>query len=276
MNIAIIGLGRMGVTQARIARQFGDVILWGIDRSGAACQEFQDIFSVPCYQNYECADFRHVELIWITVSDACISTVASEISNLVSSKTYILHTSGVMDYRAVKAELGHCFCAAFHPLRACPLKSVCDSDCALAYRNVVHAVDGDVQAVELAHRLVSRIGGVVVEINSDKKALYHAAAVFASNYPLAILDVAARLFEECGFEHDKAASVVRTMCLQCVNSCESTSFADALTGPVKRHDMQTIALHEAALINSPDILYLYQALKNASFNMLCEHQMYSS
>lgn len=268
MNVAFIGLGRMGTVQARIARYFGDTVAWGIDYSENARALFQQSFNTPVFEKLSEADFSNVELVWLTVNDGNIESAAAELAQYVAPGTVVFHTSGVMDYTVIKKSLPDIFCASYHPLLPCPLPGVADADCVSAYNGVVHAIDGDVEALSLADSLIMRIHGKMVHLKSGQKARYHAAAVFASNYPLVLLDIASQLFEACGFEHCDAIEVVQKLCSQCLDSSRHVSFADALTGPVKRNDTCTIEKHERILADNDMVLNVYECLKQAAFAML--------
>ena len=51
MKIGIVGLGRMGTAQARLARHFGDDIIFAVDRDLSACQRFSKEFLIPAAEN---------------------------------------------------------------------------------------------------------------------------------------------------------------------------------------------------------------------------------
>ena len=268
MKIGIIGLGRMGFVQARLGRYFGDEILWGCDKCFQACEEFHREFHVPVSSDIANIDFGQCDVVWITVNDDEIENCASVISGKLVKGTTVFHTSGVMDSTILKSHLPLQCCASYHPLQACPVKNCTDKACVDAYLGVIHSVEGDTDAISIAKSLIERLGARFVQINASDKVLYHAAAVFASNYPLILMDIAVQLFEKCGFDEDSAISACRLMLTQVVKSLGSSSIQDALTGPIKRKDLCTIRRHESALEKYPEYLRLYDMLKEADEKML--------
>ncbi len=269
MNIAFIGLGRMGILQARLARASHDSILWGFDSSPSASLWFNNEFHTPSISSITPSLFIDLDLLWITVNDDAIETVAKSIADLIQPHTVVLHTSGALSSSILKKHLPISSCASFHPLMACPLKSIDDTEVLKIYDHVVHAFEGDNDAVSLCSNLVSRINAIGVHIKPEQKTLYHAAAVFAANYPLTLINITSQLFQHCGFSDDLALVSAQKMCQQALNSLNIThDCTDALTGPVKRNDLNTIKAHENALADFPENLEVYRLLKNATFNMI--------
>ena len=268
MKTAIIGTGRMGTTQARLGRISGDHIIWTYDISSEASQWFQNEFDVPSMTSLENADFTDLDLIWLTVTDGNIEQAARNIAQLVNDNTVVMHTSGALNSHIIKKYLPNAPCASYHPLMACPLKSVSDQECLSAFTGIVHSYEGDEKAVEVCKKLATRIHAVGIEISPNDKILYHAAAVFAANYPLTLINITAQLLEKCGFTQPLALQSAEKMCRQCLISLNKSNPSDALTGPVKRNDTDTIAAHEAALAAFPDLLDVYQILKSATQRML--------
>ena len=268
MNIAIIGTGRMGFTQAHLARSMRDSLLWAVDISPQARAQFEEMFKVPVYEHICSPDYSDVELLWITVKDAEIEPVAQALSEILPKSVVVLHTSGLLPSSILKKHLPNHSCASFHPLMACPLCDVSDSDCVHAYEGIVHAYEGDEVALKICHTLATRLQAKAVQIQPDKKILYHAAAVFSANYPGALIDISAKLFEECGFSREQAVESAVLMCQQLLRSILKSNPCEALTGPLKRRDFITVEAHMHALADHPNALLVYQVLKDACLDML--------
>ena len=268
MNIAIIGTGRMGFTQAHIARFMNDTILWAIDIIPHSRESFNKMFNVPVFDDLNAPDYANVQLLWLTVKDADIESVAQSLKPILPKSVVVLHTSGVLSSAVLKNHLPDNPCASFHPLMTCPLCDVTDIECVKIYQNIVHAYEGDTAALNICHLLASRLHAKGVQIQPDKKILYHAAAVFSANYPTVLIDISSKLFEECGFSHDQAIESATLMCQQLLRSIELSGPCEALTGPIKRRDLKTVDAHIQALADHPNELLVYQVLKNACISML--------
>ncbi len=267
MNTVIIGTGRMGFVQARLGRVFGDRLVGAADCSEAARAAFGAEFGVACAADSAALDLREADLVWLTVSDGHIGAAAESLRGRLKPSCVVFHTSGALPASEICARLPEYACASLHPLISCPLQAATDDAVLAAYRGVVHTVEGDSPAVALARALVSRLDAECVEIRKGTKPLYHAGAVFASNYPLVLMDASIRLLMSCGFEYGQALEASRRMCRQCLDALDRAPASEALTGPVKRGDMETVRKHEAALSEHPDLLELYEALKDAAMRL---------
>jgi predicted short-subunit dehydrogenase-like oxidoreductase (DUF2520 family) len=107
----------------------------------------------------------------------------------------------------------------------------------------------------MAERLVEGLGGRILRIAPGGKPLYHAAAVFASNYLVALLSVAERLLAEAGAGGEEGHEALAALATGAVRAAAGRGVVDALTGPISRGDAETVELHLARLSPSDALLY---------------------
>ncbi len=270
MNVVIIGLGRMGFVQARITRMLHEHLLAGFDLNQTSCDEFTREFNVISFDSVE-ENSKFIQLadvVWLTVSDQSISSVAQQISKYLSRDAIVIHTSGALSSSILSFLPAHY--GSIHPLLACPPKSVSDQSCFDAYREVIHVIEGDHTFETYArHRLLQQ-NARATTIDSDKKALYHAAAVFASNYPVTLLDTAQKLFKSCGFDPFTAREASCRLLESSLNTLKTTDPISALTGPIKRNDENTLELHRASLkqFSDSDTEEFYNFMVKFTKNMI--------
>jgi predicted short-subunit dehydrogenase-like oxidoreductase (DUF2520 family) len=81
----------------------------------------------------------------------------------------------------------------------------------------------------------------------ERKALYHAAAVAASNYLVAVEDLATRLAVAAGVPPGEALRALLPLVHGTVRNLERRGLPAALTGPVARGDAEVVRTHRAAL-----------------------------
>ncbi|MCS7316449.1 MAG: DUF2520 domain-containing protein, partial [Bryobacterales bacterium] len=157
------------------------------------------------------------------------------------------HTSGVHGPEALAplAEVGFS-CGALHPLQtvASPEQGV------TALRGSAFAVTAEGPAAEWATEIVRAAQGWALAIPADRRVCYHAAAVLASNCFAALLDAAVILMNAAGVPARQAlralAPLART---SCENALEAGP-AEALTGPIRRGDVETVRRHWQALTSA--------------------------
>jgi predicted short-subunit dehydrogenase-like oxidoreductase (DUF2520 family) len=116
-------------------------------------------------------------------------------------------------------------------------------------------VEGGGAALGLAERIVHACGGHALRIAPGGKAAYHAAAVFASNYAVALLSVAERLMEQAGVDAADARPALTALAAGAVENVGARGPEAALTGPIVRGDVETVALHLGRLSADERALY---------------------
>jgi predicted short-subunit dehydrogenase-like oxidoreductase (DUF2520 family) len=100
-------------------------------------------------------------------------------------------------------------------------------------------------AFAFGEELVGAVGGEPFRLPDEAKPLYHAAAVFASNYLVVVEALAEELFRTAGVENamEKLTPLARVS----LERALAMGPADALTGPAARGDVGTLARNLWAL-----------------------------
>jgi len=100
-----------------------------------------------------------------------------------------------------------------------------------------------------------------IVLKPGNKALYHAAAVFVSNYSVALLKVATELFQNFDVPTAQATEVLMPLIQGNLNNMRNIGLPNCLTGPIARGDITTIQKHIYALQEKePSLLRLYGEL----------------
>jgi predicted short-subunit dehydrogenase-like oxidoreductase (DUF2520 family) len=100
-------------------------------------------------------------------------------------------------------------------------------------------VEGDPQALATLNESFAAIGARMVPIHADCKVIYHAAAVFASNYLVTLLDVALQAYAKSGVPQDVALRMMEPLVRGTLDNVFNVGTVNALTGPIARGDMAT-------------------------------------
>jgi predicted short-subunit dehydrogenase-like oxidoreductase (DUF2520 family) len=208
------------------------------------------------------------DLILIATPDDAIEMTARSLSASLAQPraATVLHTSGALS-SAVLAPLAT---AGFHTGSIHPLLSVSDPRRgAESLRGAFYGVEGDSAALKIARRLVRDLEGHSFSIDTDKKALYHAAAVMSSGHVTALFDVATEMLIECGLTQTLARRVLLPLLQSAVTNLERSSPEAALTGTFARGDVATVSEHLKALRLEKDQvpLELYRLLGERSIKI---------
>ena len=201
-------------------------------------------------------------VVLITVRDGEVDGVMRELLGAaLAPGAVVLHASGSAEPAALELlrARGHPG-GTFHPLL--PLTD--PTRAAEQLKRAWIGIDGDEAARSASRALAAAIGARVLEIPEGAKARYHAAAVFASNFPAVLLATAMQLLTSAGVPADVARGALGTLLLAAAENACVVGPSAALTGPVARGDVETVRAHLAVLADVPEILQLYRVLSRTA------------
>src|SRR4029077_1175513 len=203
-------------------------------------------------------------VVILAVRDDAIRPLAGTLADAgaVGSHQVVLHLSGVHGQEALGPLVGsRASLGSLHPLQ-----TISEPErAAERLKGAWAAVEGMPRAVEAAERLAQDIGLRPFRIASQAKPMYHAGAVFASNYFVVVEAVAQRLLRHAGLSDAEAWQALRPLVEGTLENLGRLGPAEVLTGPVARGDVDTIARHVAAL--TEDDAALYRALGRAALEL---------
>ena len=199
------------------------------------------------------------DIVIVSVRDERIREV---VDRLVGEKRLrpgqvLLHTSGANAAASVLA-------AARPHVRAVgtlhPLVSFADPRVAVEHMTeVAFGIEGDEPARAYAKRLVRALGARAVFLEAGNLPLYHAGAVLASNYVVALADMAQRLLVTAGVPQEQALPALIPLLSSVVQNLAQVGLPAALTGPVERGDVSSVEQHLRTLeARAPELLELYR------------------
>jgi predicted short-subunit dehydrogenase-like oxidoreductase (DUF2520 family) len=172
------------------------------------------------------------ELLVIATPDAVVAAASAAVEP--REATAVAHLSGVLGLDPLRA---HPRRAVLHPLVALPDPDRGSERLVGAWFGL--AAEGDPLAAEAA----SSLRGKVVHVAEADWPRYHAAASIASNHLVALLGQVERVASGVGVPVEAFLDLARGS----LADVADLGPADALTGPVRRGDAETVARHLAAL-----------------------------
>ena len=195
-----------------------------------------------------------VAVIVLAVPDDAIPALATALaaSRRVCADHTVLHLSGSRgsDALGALAPSG----AALGSLH--PLQTLVEPERTPDHlRGAWAAVEGMPRAVEIAERLARDVGLRPFRLRPEAKSLYHAGAVFASNYFVVVEAVAERLLRKAGLAEGEAWAALLPLVAGTLDNLSGQGPLAALTGPVARGDVDTVARHLAVLEGTEAELY---------------------
>ncbi len=242
-GFGIAGAGRVAQALGRLLRERGEAVAAIGSRTrehAAAAASFVGAARAVSYSELP----RYASRILIAVSDDAVANVAAELAEAGFREGDALHTCGARGPECLAALAANgVSCATLHPLQAVstPERGVS------VLPGAAYAISGQGSAAGWAERIVALLDGVALRIPAESLPLYHAAAVMASNYVVALIDAAVRLLKAAGVEDSKALASIAPLVRASTEAALTLGPARALTGPIARGDVETVALHLKAL-----------------------------
>ena len=264
MRIAIVGAGRVGTALGVLLGRAGHDV--AAVAGGAATRERATTWlpGIPVLEPIEAA--RRGELVLLAVPDDRIGAVAAVLAGdgAVGPGIWVAHTSGArgLDVLAPVLDVGGRR-LLLHPLQTFPdVERAIDTipGCTVAI------TADDEGGFALGESLARDLRTSPFRLRDEVRPLYHAAAVFASNYLVAISGIAERLLREAGVPDPQAA--LRPLQAATLDNVGRLGAAEALTGPAVRGDFGTIARNlEALAATAPDTVPAYVALCRVALDL---------
>ncbi len=258
--VAIVGCGTVGTA---VGKLLGDA---GYHISGVATKHLETaraaagMTGAAKFSDSPWDITRGADIVFITTPDDLIETTCTEIAQHkgFERNSVVVHCSGALSSDILSSAAGcGAFLATLHPLQS--FASV-DHAVTLVPGSFC-AIEGDSRAVPIVRQMVEDIGGIPLEITKEKKTLYHAAAVAASNYLVTLMHLSLELNKAAGLTRDISFNALLPLIKGTLSNIAEKGIPGALTGPIARGDIATVTNHIKAIEKDvPGLFTLYRCL----------------
>jgi predicted short-subunit dehydrogenase-like oxidoreductase (DUF2520 family) len=257
-TLNIIGAGRVGRSLAHLWHKQGVFAVQDVlTRSQTSAVDAVQFIGAGRAVTNICS-MRAADVWMLAVPDSQINAVAKELAKELAKKEKNTPIAGVfVDSSAI---IFHCSgalsSAELQPLRDkgsqiasahCLLSFSAPSSAVTQFLGTPCALAGDVPAKQALQPTFEAIGANCFDIAEKDKILYHAAAVFATNFLPVLQVVAADLWRVSGMPEAMIAPLHASLLQKAVQNITALGAAKALTGPAARGDVELVALQGAAV-----------------------------
>lgn len=265
LGIGIIGAGKVGAVLGAALRAAGHAVV-GVSAVSEASRERAELL-LPGVPVLEVADIvERSELVLLAVPDDVLPELVSGLGAMGAwqSGQLVAHTSG----RFGTGVLAPVKAAGGIPLALHPAMTFTGMSLDLSrLSDASFGVTADPAMLPVAQALVVEMGAEPVVIAEADRVLYHAALAHSANHMVTLVAQAAQILGDIGVEapNQLLGPLLRASLENALASGES-----ALTGPVARGDVGTVAAHAAALrehaldTGTGDIIDAYLAMSGAT------------
>jgi predicted short-subunit dehydrogenase-like oxidoreductase (DUF2520 family) len=207
-------------------------------------------------------------VVIIAVPDDVIASTCVAVAGSLRPGQSVLHVSGSasLDTLAPAREAG-ARTLSVHPLQTFPGVVVAIERLP---GSAMAVTAGDEEGYALGERLAKDVGGRPFRLPDARKPLYHAAAVFCSNYLAAVEGIAERLFQASGIENP--VPLFAPLAEATLDNVLQLGPSAALTGPAARGDAGTLQRNLDTLrAEAPWAIPAYVSLAHVSAAMAERH-----
>jgi predicted short-subunit dehydrogenase-like oxidoreductase (DUF2520 family) len=244
--VAIIGAGRVGTAFGVLLERAKHRVMAASGGDGSRDRARRHLMFAR-FLSLEDADeaARSARIVLLGVPDDAIGSVCGDLAarDAFSEGQAVVHFSGSLGLDVLQpAEAKGVMALSLHPLQSVPdveagIERIPGSAIAVTARNE--------EGLSLGERLARDAGGTPFRLSEEVKPLYHAAAVFASNYVVAVEAMAARLFGLAGLE--RPVGKFGPLARSALDAALERGPEAALTGPASRGDVGTVSRNLGAL-----------------------------
>ena len=258
-RIGIVGLGKVGTAMGYLLRKAGYPIVAIADMNPDALSQAQKFTGGRI-----CATIpevtREADAILITTTDDAIAPACRQLAaaGAILPGRKVIHCSGAGSLDLLEdARKAGAFVASIHPIQSF-------AHVEGAIENIPGSTFGITAVAEIrewAVDFVLDLDGVPFFVPDADKPLYHAAACIASNYLTTLLYMVEEIYLSLGLNREEAIRAFWPLVKGTIRNIEARGTAQALTGPIARGDLGTVARHIAALkARLPILLETYRAM----------------
>ena len=277
-KIGIVGVGKVGTAVGVLLKKagydIGFVTGTNLDRLSVSAGEIGEIEGLTFRYEVSSTSTRvkdadegvfkdavkNVDIVFITTPDMIIGDAVKGLIDVggIRGGQLVVHMSGSLtsDVLAPARDSG-AYVASLHPLQSF-------ADFQKAVLNIpgsVFCLEGDPETTDELKKIIAHLDGVELEIPKEKKSLYHAGAVVASNYLVSLIWAALTFYENIGMDQKTAISALMPLIEGTLKNINSLGAPRALTGPIARGDWQTVSEHIKAMEKElPALLDFYRTM----------------
>lgn len=189
------------------------------------------------------SDMRPADIWMLSVPDAQVASVASSLAEHVLSfpraleQPTVFHCSGFLPASALKPlQALEWLTASVHPV----FNFADPARCVSQFMGTPCGLEGDEKATSLLTELLNSIGAKCFSVQTESKPLYHAAAVFSSNFLSVLQAIAREAWSEAGVPEALISLVHESLLRGSVENLLAMGPAQAITGPAARGDTSVV------------------------------------
>lgn len=254
-KIGLVGSGNVAYSYSNVLSDNGIKPSCILVHNPENISKVEKEFGVHAVLDYN--ELSDCDLIIIAVKDDAIKDV---VACLKDSKAVVVHTSGSVSSSVLKDIAHH---GVIYPLQT--LTKNYRVDFKTLPLLITASSDDDLKRI---HQFASLMSDVVIDCSDETRRYIHMSAVYVCNFVNVMLQIGAKLLKNKDFSLTLLEPLVR----ETIDKAFILGPENALTGPARRGDIKTIAIHENLLQNNPEEKKIYKLITSYILNKYCKNE----
>lgn len=247
-KIILIGAGNVGYHLGKNLHQNGLPIVQVFSRTKSKAKKLADITG-GAFTTSLSKIMNDADLYIIAVKDDAIESVAKSLKKIGVQKGIVTHTSGSVPTAILKSHFENY--GSFYPLQTFSIKKEVDFN-----KIPICIVGSNSKVTRILKSTAKKISPNVHEVNDEKRAMLHVAAVFVCNFTNHLYHIGAELCETNQVPFD----ILKPLIEETAAKVQSLQPNKAQTGPAIRGDKKTINKQLKYLNDFPEFRKIYKLL----------------
>jgi len=234
-TLNLVGCGRVGRTLGRLWQAQGVLQIQDVLTTAPASAQAAVAFIGAGRPVATLAGMQPADFWLVAVPDRQIAASAAEMARVLGQQppATAFHASGALG----AAELAPLRALGWHTASAhCILSFATPQTAVQQFAGTPCGIEGEAPATAALRQLFSAIGAACFDLAAEQKLLYHAAAVFGTNFLPVLQALAEQLWLDSGVPPELLPQLRRTLLRHAVDNVLALGPAGALTGPAARGD----------------------------------------
>jgi len=260
LRLGVVGAGRVGAVLSAALRAAGHEVVAAAGETPASRTRIETLLpGVPVAKPSAVA--RGCDVLLLTVPDDMLANVVEMLaaSGALRAGQYVVHSSG----RHGLAVLAPAAAVGARPVALHPAMTFTGTDRDLPrLSGCVYGVTAGPDERAFAEGLVADLGGRPMWVPEERRTLYHAGLAHGANHLVTLVAEALEMLAAAG--GDQPADTLRPLLEAALDN--ALTYGDAaLTGPIVRGDVKTVAAHLDELADAtPEALPSYITMARAT------------
>jgi len=248
VQVVILGYGNVGQQLCKTLHEVNEVsVIQVFSRNKNLIPT--EVNNIPIV--YELLEIKEADIYIIAIPDDAIPPFSEK---LPFQNKLVIHTSGGLDIKKLSDKNRR---GVFYPLQTF------SKNRNLNFKEIPICIEAENDSdLKILQQLGDKISEKVIEINSEKRAKLHLAAVFVNNFVNHLYSIGNDILET----NDLSFDLLRSLIMETGRKIKTLHPNQVQTGPAKRNDLKTIEKH-LHLLEDEDHKKIYKQLTESIQNI---------